>query len=74
MYNWGIIGSGFNAQKMAVALLLVSQSKLYAVVSRSISIVADFAAMHNCKAYGNCVFSRITNKNRTFVCCNNTYS
>jgi hypothetical protein len=74
IYNWSIIDSGFMAQKMAAALLLVPQSKLYAVASRRMSIEADFAAMHNCKAYGSCVFSHITNKNRTFVCCNNPYS
>ena len=70
IYNWGIIGAGFIAQKMANALLLVSQSKLCAVASRNISTATDFAAMHNCKAYDSCVFSHITNKNRTFVCCN----
>jgi len=52
-YNWGIIGTGFIAQKMANALLLVPQSKLYAVASRNISTATDFAAMHNCKAYGS---------------------
>lgn len=53
IYNWGIIGTGFIAQKMAAALLLVPQSKLYAVASRNSSTAADFAATHNCKAYGS---------------------
>ena len=30
-YNWGIIGTGYIAQKMADALPLVLQSRLYAV-------------------------------------------
>ena len=53
IYNWGIIGTGFIAQKMAAALLLVPQSKLYAVASRKSSTAANFAATLNCKAYGS---------------------
>jgi len=52
-YNWGIIGTGYIAQKMADALPLVLQSRLYAVASRSMDTANEFAAKHNCKAYGS---------------------
>ena len=52
-YNWGIIGTGFIAKKMAEALPFVSQSRLYAVASRSNDTAKVFANAYNCKAYGN---------------------
>jgi len=51
-YNWGIIGTGFIAQKMAEALAFVPNSKVYAVASRSIDTANEFALKYNCKAYG----------------------
>ena len=52
-YNWGIIGTGFIARKMAEALLFVQQSKLHAVTSRSLDTATDFASSYNCKPYGS---------------------
>lgn len=52
-YNWGIIGTGFIAQKMAEALAFVPNTKLHAVASRSIDTANVFAQKYNCKAYGN---------------------
>ena len=52
-YNWGIIGTGFIARKMAEALPFVPQSALYAVASRNIETANDFATTYNCKTYGS---------------------
>ncbi len=52
-YKWGIIGTGFIAQKMADALLFLPNVKLAAVVSRSKDTANIFAAKYNCKGYGN---------------------
>ncbi len=52
-YKWGIIGTGFIAQKMADALLFLPNVKLAAVASRSMDTADMFAAKYNCKAYDN---------------------
>jgi scyllo-inositol 2-dehydrogenase (NADP+) len=53
-YNWGILGTGFIARKMADALQLVPQSKLYAIGSRNRDTAVDFARQfHVEKAYGS---------------------
>ncbi len=53
-YNWGIIGTGYIARKMAEALPLVPQSRLYAVGSRSGDTAAEFAREYGVvKAYGS---------------------
>jgi predicted dehydrogenase len=53
-YNWGIIGTGFIARKMAEALSLVPQSKLYAIGSRNVDTARDFARQYKVeKAYGS---------------------
>ena len=52
-YNWGIIGTGFIARKMAEALPFVPQSNLFAVASRNIETASDFASTYNCKPYGS---------------------
>ena len=52
-YNWGIIGTGFIARKMAEALPFVPQSNLYAVASRNIETANDFASTYKCKPYGS---------------------
>jgi predicted dehydrogenase len=52
-YNWGIIGTGWIANKMAEALHYVPQSKLYAIGSRSLDKAQEFATNYNCKAYGS---------------------
>ncbi|MBN1415227.1 MAG: Gfo/Idh/MocA family oxidoreductase [Bacteroidales bacterium] len=46
-YNWGILGTGFIARKMAEALLFVPQSKLYAVGSRNMDTAKAFAGQYN---------------------------
>ena len=53
IYNWGIIGTGYIASKMAKALLFVPQSKLHAAASRSMDKANDFASNYNCKPYGS---------------------
>ena len=52
-YNWGIVGTGFIAQKMAEALVFVPQSKLFAVASRELGTATNFAEKYNCKPFGN---------------------
>jgi len=53
-YNWGIIGTGFIARKMAEALLFVPHSKLYAVGSRNLNTAREFASQFRAeKAYGS---------------------
>ena len=52
-YNWGIIGTGFIARKMAEALPFVPQSNLRAVASRNIETANDFASSYKCKLYGS---------------------
>jgi predicted dehydrogenase len=53
-YNWGILGTGFIARKMAEALPLVPQSKLYAVGSRKTDTAREFARLYNIeKSYGS---------------------
>jgi predicted dehydrogenase len=53
-YNWGILGTGFIARKMAEALILVPHSKLYAVGSRNPDTAQKFARQHGFeKAYGS---------------------
>jgi predicted dehydrogenase len=52
-YNWGILGTGFIAQKMAEALPFVLQSRLHAVASRTIETANIFATKYGCKAYGS---------------------
>jgi len=52
-YNWGILGTGFIARKMAEALVNVTQSKLYAIGSRNADKAQDFAQQYGVeKAYG----------------------
>jgi predicted dehydrogenase len=53
IYNWGIVGTGWIAKKMADAMPFVPQSKLYAVASRSLDTATVFANSYNCKAYGS---------------------
>jgi predicted dehydrogenase len=53
-YNWGILGTGFIARKMAEALPFVPQSKLYAVASRNMDTAKAFAHQYNIeKSYGS---------------------
>lgn len=52
-YKWGIIGTGYIAQKMADALLFLPNANLAAVASRSMDTAEVFAAKYHCKAYGN---------------------
>ena len=53
-YNWGILGTGIIARKMADALPLVHQSKLFAAGSRKINTARSFAGQYNVeKAYGS---------------------
>jgi scyllo-inositol 2-dehydrogenase (NADP+) len=53
-YKWGILGTGFIAQKMADALPFVPQSKLYAIASRKTETANAFAKQYNVeKAYGS---------------------
>jgi scyllo-inositol 2-dehydrogenase (NADP+) len=54
IYNWGIIGTGFIARKMAEALPLVPQSRLYAIGSRNLHTANEFASQFKVeKAYGS---------------------
>lgn len=50
-YNWGILGTGRIAGEMAEALLLVPQSKLYAVGSRKLDTARDFADKYHVEKY-----------------------
>jgi len=52
-YNWGIVGTGFIARKMAEALPFVPQSNLFAVASRNIETANDFSSTYNCKPFGS---------------------
>jgi predicted dehydrogenase len=53
-YNWGILGTGFIARKMADALPLVPHSKLYAIGSRNPDTAREFARKYEVeKAYGS---------------------
>jgi predicted dehydrogenase len=53
-YNWGIIGTGFIARKMAEALPFVPQSRLYAIGSRKLHTANEFASHFKVeKAYGS---------------------
>ena len=52
-YNWGIVGTGWIAKKMAEALPFVPQSRLFAVASRSLETATEFANSYNCKSYGS---------------------
>lgn len=52
-YNWGIVGTGWIAKKMAEALPYVPQSKLFAVASRNLSTATEFANAYGGKAYGS---------------------
>jgi predicted dehydrogenase len=53
-YNWGILGTGFIARKMAEALPLVPHSKLYAIGSRNPDTAREFARQYGTeKAYGS---------------------
>ena len=53
-YNWGILGTGFIARKMAEALPLVPQSRLYAIGSRNLHTASEFAGQYAVeKAYGS---------------------
>jgi predicted dehydrogenase len=54
IYNWGILGTGFIARKMAEALSLVPQSKLYAIGSRQVDTASAFARQYQVeKVYGS---------------------
>ncbi len=54
IYNWGILGTGYIAHKMAEALSFVPQAKLYAVGSRNIQTALDFAGKFKVeKSYGS---------------------
>lgn len=53
-YNWGILGTGFIARKMADALSFVPQARLYAIGSRSKQNALEFASIYKTeKAYGS---------------------
>src|SRR4030042_5259913 len=53
-YNWGILGTGFIARKMAEALQFVPQSRLYAVGSRKLHTAREFANKYKTEqAYGS---------------------
>jgi len=53
-YNWGILGTGYIAHKMAEALPFVSNAKLYAVGSRNIDTAKKFASQYDVvKSYGS---------------------
>jgi predicted dehydrogenase len=53
-YNWGILGTGFIAQKMADALPFVPNSKLYAIASRNMDTAKTFASKYKVdKMYGS---------------------
>ena len=53
-YNWGILGTGYIAQKMAEAISFVPGSELYAIASRNISTANTFASRYNVeKSYGS---------------------
>jgi predicted dehydrogenase len=53
-YNWGILGTGFIAGKMAEAMAWVPQSKLYAVGSRKIMKARKFASQYSIeKSFGS---------------------
>ncbi len=53
-YNWGILGTGFIARKMAEALSFVPQARLYAIGSRSKQNALEFASIYKTeKAYGS---------------------
>ena len=53
-YNWGIIGTGSIARKMAEALPHVPQSRLYAIGSRNMHTAAKFAQQYGVeKVYGS---------------------
>jgi len=52
--KWGIISTGWIAEKFATALKVVENSELYAVGSRNVETANIFAAKHNIpKAYGS---------------------
>ena len=53
-YNWGILGTGWIADKMTNALPFVPNAKLYAVASRNKPTAEAYAKKHNIeKAYGS---------------------
>ncbi len=53
-YNWGIIGTGFIARKMAEALSYVPQAKLYAIGSRNKQNALEFSGKYKTeKVYGS---------------------
>lgn len=53
-YNWGILGTGWIARKMADALPFVPNAKLYAVASRNNTTAQSFATEYHIeKAYGS---------------------
>ena len=53
-YNWGILGKGYIARKMAEALPFVPQSKLLAIASRNESTAKEFAKQYHVeKAYSS---------------------
>jgi len=53
-YHWGVLGTGFIAQKMADALPLVPNSKLYAIASRNKETADSFARQYKIeKSFGS---------------------
>jgi predicted dehydrogenase len=53
-YNWGILGTGYIARKMAEALSYVSQARLYAIGSRNKQTALEFASTYKTeKVYGS---------------------
>jgi predicted dehydrogenase len=52
--NWGIIGTGWIAEKMVQGLAVVQDARLHAVASRSTARAQEFAQQHGFrKAYGS---------------------
>jgi predicted dehydrogenase len=51
IYNWGILGTGFIARKMAEALPFVPQSRLYAIGSRNHETAREFASQYGVEKY-----------------------